>query len=353
MQPRIITRTHYQVDEPAYLIALILNCTSPVQSDYRDRVASRLTELVRAWGRRFNDAAAAYAIDFARGLGLLTENLVWTEMGQLIRLVSAKPRIPELEQETLAERILLFRLFLERDGAALGFLVRSALATNGLPPRGQTWNDLANEMALSVYREYLDVASDLTDRTRIRGMLDRRRAQPFSGKSGSHQIFIHLQSLYRMGLLTRETSAQTRRYEVRRDVDAEPLAILVETIPNADALETVVKMDQCLGVAASVFSWDIPKTSVKETGPTGEQVFRELLANYRNVTDTGVAICPLRPLVEAAIIKRISTGRYVLGYNEALELLQTFQRAYPREIRFHVDNMGMPAYLKVDDGFVL
>ena len=40
MEPRIVTRTHYQVDEPAYLRHLILDCTSPTQSSYSDVVAN-------------------------------------------------------------------------------------------------------------------------------------------------------------------------------------------------------------------------------------------------------------------------------------------------------------------------
>ena len=87
MTPRLLTRTHYQVDEPAYLRVLILRCTSPIRSEYRERVAERLVDKVRELGK-MNVAAAHYAIDLARATGLINANNVWTERGQLLNLIN-------------------------------------------------------------------------------------------------------------------------------------------------------------------------------------------------------------------------------------------------------------------------
>src|SRR5690242_19709577 len=91
MAVRVLTRTHYQVDEPAFLRELILHCTSPTQSEYPERVAGKLAERLKAQGRDFNLPAAKYCLDLARGLGLLTENNFWTDLAQVLHLVSGTP----------------------------------------------------------------------------------------------------------------------------------------------------------------------------------------------------------------------------------------------------------------------
>jgi hypothetical protein len=58
VQPRLVFRTHYQVDEPAYLSVLVLHATSPVRSDYSERVAQTLATYLQKQGTSFNIAAA-------------------------------------------------------------------------------------------------------------------------------------------------------------------------------------------------------------------------------------------------------------------------------------------------------
>ena len=48
MIPRIVSRTHYQAHEPAYLTLLCKLCVSPVRSSYREQVADRLALEVRS-----------------------------------------------------------------------------------------------------------------------------------------------------------------------------------------------------------------------------------------------------------------------------------------------------------------
>ena len=86
MQPRILYRTHYQVDEPAMMSFIIRHCTSAVESNYSERVAERLSRYVSNRGRGLNVAAAGYAVDLARDLGVLSENNSWTDKGHLIAL---------------------------------------------------------------------------------------------------------------------------------------------------------------------------------------------------------------------------------------------------------------------------
>src|SRR2546426_7739990 len=87
MLSRIITRTHYQVDEPAYLGILVRNCSSPTKSDYSERVALRLQQKLRSLGKDFNLAAAKYCLDLAKALELLTENNFWSDSAHILNLL--------------------------------------------------------------------------------------------------------------------------------------------------------------------------------------------------------------------------------------------------------------------------
>ena len=130
MQRRILYRTHYQVDEPALISFVIKHCTSATESNYPERVAERLSRYVSNRGRRFNVAAAGYAVDLAQGLGVLSENNSWTDKGQLLASI-AKDECGNLEDDLKLnerERFLFFRLFLDADGALLLYLARAALS---------------------------------------------------------------------------------------------------------------------------------------------------------------------------------------------------------------------------------
>src|SRR6266480_4040310 len=125
MQPRLISRTHYQVDEPAILKLLVQKCSSAVRSEYAERSALCLANEMKRSGREFNPAAGSYAIDLGRQLGLVNDNLVWAELGQVLHLVSEDSAAQWVAELSLPERLLFFRLFLEADGAALLFIART------------------------------------------------------------------------------------------------------------------------------------------------------------------------------------------------------------------------------------
>ena len=345
MEPRIVTRTHYQVDEPAYLRHLILDCTSPTQSSYSDVVAKRLMK-----ESSLNSAAARYAVDLGRSLNLINDNLVWTDVGHLFNAISAVPHNRSLEL-TEKERIFMFRVFLERDGAAFLFLVRSVLEDETLPKEGQNWNELANQMFVDVYSCYLALEDDPSARVRMRQVIDRRKSKPFSGKSGSHQCFLHAQTMYRLGLFSRNEKKGARRYDVHTDVNYRASQGLVDALPDISALERLVKERSWAAVAYTT----ICRTTTEELGQRSSGTFGRLISEvrriYDNVVGTGASLCPIRTLVETFQIEQLAAGQEPVSFETAEEELKELQRTRPRAVRFHVDRQGRLAYLKLGDDF--
>ena len=345
MQVRLVTRTHYQVDEPVYVKSVVLWCTSPTKSEFRDRVAARFSDLCRKQAERINPSAGGYAVDLAKRLGLLNDNLVWTEHGHLLRLFDTGRSVSMERELTLAERIVMFRMFLESDGAAMIYLARVAAEQAALPGKvGDGWNELANAMVTGVYREYLEVEVEPIERMKLKGSLERRRQNPFSGRSGAHQVFLHLQAMYRMGLIGRDDGATGRKYVVLRSAVPEPLGELIATCPGVGELEGISRTGEWPTVAARIFASQLPVAVEKDDSESGE-VFDELREDYGRVMSTGVAICPLRPLIEAVQIRRLISGRVVPSYQCGLEMIAEVRRRHPRRIRFHVDYLGRPAFI--------
>jgi hypothetical protein len=356
MRPRVIYRSHYQVDEPAYLEFLIKKCTSPVQSTYSERVAQRLSDFVST-RREFNISAAGYALDLARGLGIINDNNTWTEKGHLLGLyASVDPERPiDVEYELdPRERLVHFRLFLEGDGAVMLYIARRAADQKGPIPAypsetdgGRSvhdWNRFAREMFLHIYREYLAVTGDMSDRIEIRREVDRL-AKPFKGRTGVHKCLIHLQSLFRMGLLERSESQSQREY-IASDSTADGLRALINHIPDVRALEETVLEGTWAEAAALAFHLG------RGEEPTQSAVRSLVAAFYRRMVETGIPFCSLSTLVDAVQVHLLSSGARLVKRDKIVDDLTRLQKERPKDVRFHVDRRGRLAFVKMSPQLV-
>lgn len=346
MQPRVLFRTHYQVDEPVYAAVLVKACTSPVRSAYDESVAGRLSGEVRAQSRDFNVAAAAYALDLARGLGLVNGQNVWTGKGHLLNMVAQTRAGPWDNGLELAfpEKLLFFRLFLDADGAALLFIAERLLKHGRIPTPDDDWNTLAKQLFLDVYNEYLQLSGTTADRVALRREMDRIRTKGYAGKSGTHKLFIHLQTLHRLGLANRVPTGGPRIYEAGEECRPR-LRALVDALPGVHVLEEVVRKRRWPEIAARVFDRGAETT---ELG--GHDLLRMLVPKYEAVASTGVPLCPLLPVIEAVQIDMLTQACIFVTYEGALQILQGIQRQKPSDVRFHVDRRGTPAFLRLSDG---
>lgn len=354
MHPRIVYRTHYQVAEPAYLEILVKSCTSPVQSAYPERVAEKLAREITHRGRidnprfGFNSAAARFALDLARGLGILTGNNTWSDKGHLVNLM-ATTSMDSLNADLVLsarERLLHFRLFLDGDGAALLHIARHILDEGRIRGQVQEWNDFGRQMLIEVYERYLMETSNTADRLTLRRDLDRLKARPFSGKTGCHKSFLHLQVLYRIGLFERVDAGGHREYRPG-ELGTEALRTLLCEIPSVHELERVAENADWARVAAAVLYPDARRVDLST-----EDVLGLIIDTYRRITSTGVPLCSLTTLIDAAQIEVLAEREQFTERSQILDVLVQAQQEKPREVRFHVDRKGRPAFLKLSDGFL-
>lgn len=349
MDPRILFRTHYQVDEPALIELLIRTATSPVQSSYDEVVASRLTKELKRREKNFNVAAGGYALDLARGLSVVNDQNVWTAKGHLVNLVAAvSPDSWDLADLdlTTSERLMHFRLFLEADGAALLSIASYLLQHRRVPNSEGDWNTLAQDLFIQVFQEYFTIAGTTSERVRLRTEVERLRKRGYTGKTGTHKMFIHLQTMHRLGLINRQSATNSRIYELNED-GARRLRRLIELVPDIYALEKVVIEGQWIDVASQVMS-----NGFEPARASPQHLLAQIIESYQSVMATGIPLCPIEVPIEHIQIKMLANKKELLPYQEALDVLRSAQSETPSDIRFHVDRLGEPAFLKFSDGFL-
>ncbi|MDE0096809.1 MAG: hypothetical protein OXS40_10615 [Gammaproteobacteria bacterium] len=338
---RLITRTHYQISEPAYLTLLIRKCTSPTSSNYRETVAQRFSKLSGGT----NIAASGYAVDLARSLNLLNSNLVWTELGHLLNIAASNNVLQNINELSTAEKILFFRLFLEFDGAAFIFLAQKLETQAQLPLLCESWTDIAQQLFLETYEWYLELVTDPLLRTRIRQLQEKRRLVPFKGNSGRHQSLIHINTMFRLGLIDSFKSKKSRLYKPKylEGKELSPTSNLLSAVPNIKTLEEVVESQSLYNVVGQTLGIECNAGSINDM-----EFMNRVKYVYSQVSGTGVNLCSLRTLSEALQIQSLIEKTVPESHTTILSRLRTLQNKTPSQIRFHVDRYGNPAYIKIE-----
>ncbi len=147
-----------------------------------------------------------------QSLSLVSAQNAWADKGHLLSLVAS---IKSDDWETAMQldersRIFYLRIFLEADGAALGYLCNYVLNRGSLPANGDDWNSVAQEMFTEAYKQYAQLVTRIDERVELRRQLKRLDETGYSGKSGAHKVFVHAQTLYRVGLLAKEDTGNGR-----------------------------------------------------------------------------------------------------------------------------------------------
>jgi hypothetical protein len=184
-------------------------------------------------------------------------------------------------------------------------------------------------------------------RTRLRQLIQKREAKPFSGKSGKHQCFIHLQTGFRLGLVAKAGSEESRAYIGDNKVAPSPSDYLLAELGGVKELEDAVREQKWINFASRIFA-PSPVPSTLQPDEADDRFYNEIFTAYRRLIDTGVPLCPLRTLIEAVQIEDIVRGYIAQPYETYVEALKRLQRKHPRQVHFHVDRLGRPAYLKLD-----
>jgi hypothetical protein len=250
------------------------------------------------------------------------------------------PKSNELSIDlSMEEKIFYFRTFLEFDGAALIFLAQKANRATVVPNKGENWNDIANEMMKFVFKSYLAIASDVQDRAGIRQSLSKRERSPYTGKSGSHQCFLHLNVLARVGLL------QVRNREYKKPAfncaASGMLDRFVTSVSDMMALETIAAKGRWPEVVQSILG--IENSSNHEL--TEAEILHRSRGMYESVIATGATLCPVNTLIEAIQIHQLAASKKPPSREDCMKVYRIAQRQSPSTIKFQVDRMGSPAFI--------
>jgi hypothetical protein len=165
---------------------------------------------------------------------------------------------------------------------------------------------------------------------------------------------VHLQTMYRLGLVVRNEQNNSRTYslgECSPDVSL-GLRAFIECVVNVRALENVIRNRAWSEVAARVFRGSLPAAPSADDHILGRDFLEHLRPAYDLIRATGVPLCSLTSLITSLQIEQLSKLGVTLAYSKAIERLTGLQRQYPRDVHFHVDRGGNPAFIKLSDGVV-
>ena len=358
MQPRLLFRTHYQVEEPAYMEFLIKCCTSATQSTYAEVVAARLKkEIEERCQTRFNIAASRYAVDLARALGLLTPNNTWTEEGHLVNLVAEVDAGEPEEQLSLtpAEKLLHFRLFFEADGAAFVLIARYLKEHGSLVHSKAMTSSFIEDMFIEIFSAYLSMTSNTADRVVLRNEIDQLRSRGYAGRTGlgktrQHKLHIHMQTLYRLGLVERSDGPDGIIYRLPEQTTSSKagLEILLCEVPDLLTLEKRIAAREWSEIASRVLGIPyVDPTELREEHR--KDILLLLVLFYQQVMSQGTPICPLSTLIEGIQIRTLTERGWLLRYDEVMNLIGDEQKKSPKDIRFHVNRRGQLAFVKLSE----
>ena len=339
MEPRILLRTHYQAHEPAYLELVVTTCTSATVSAYKETVLEKLFRLVHA-GKQFNRAAAGYVVDAAHRLGLLTDRYTWAPPGTLMALTSDVGACSSagIERLNLGRRLSHLRTFLDGDGAALLYLLNKLRDEGEIAAGGTAANGTATEMFLDVYRQYLELSSNPSDRTRLRRKIDQLRVRPYRGNTGRHKLLLHVNLLHRLGWLDR-LGPESLVYRVS-EAGSSAIRAFFTDIRTVSDLERWLRAKEAMTLAGRFLA-----TRPLSAERLSTEQFAGVLAEmYRRVVDLGFAVVPVALVVELVQHDLLTRG-LELSYKSACERLERLRARNPKQLRYHVDRQGRPAYL--------
>lgn len=288
-----------------------------------------------------NPAAAAYAVDLARATHVITDNCTWTAYGLLFHLVSAGRPVSE-HALSVSERLAALRVLLETDGDAFSWIALYVLKEGAVPRPESDFNEIATRMFTELLSDALQRVQQVQDRVRLRQQLERISRSPFSGRTGEHKMFIHLQAMARVGVL-RRVSENSRRYDL--GAEERPRANRLASLFGGRGFESVVAHAQVLDEAANVLGL------TGTAAATDAWIRSQLALAYAQAEATGIGIVPLSSATDLVQIRAYMAG-FRVEAAIVIETLKAANRSNPRGIRFHVDRAGKPAFFKLSNEVV-
>lgn len=331
MRPRVLLRTHYQVDEPRLILSVAVNCASPTEAKHEDSISACLVRWARShphpFSHPFSLPAANYAIGNARALELVNDSHRVTATGlSFCYLAAHEAGATDPFALSASEQRLYLRQYLVASGAFVlqfgGWLVRQGATTD----RHLRDSNITEELMRAVMDEYLALATEVRDRTAIRKERDRLKQTDYRSSTKRHKRYPLITSMKRLGLVIEDGETILPAPDGR-------LATLVERIPNAASLERLIRGDSLESLLHGIYR--------NESSFQAREPSKAIVNAYRFAMSKGLQACPLIFLNDLAFAFLFSV--------DVMSLLDRIHKSKPSELRFHVDRRGRRAFVLASD----
>ncbi len=342
MRPRILLRTHYQVDEPRLIIAVVTKCSSPTDTRHEEAVAAALVK----WAREIHEESlkislpgAIYAVGNARSLGFLTPSNRWSAAGLALSYIEQTLRTEESASSILelspAEQRLYLTYYVSAAGALLLKFGSWLMSRGGATDDELRQESIIENLIVGALDDYLRIATDIRDRTAIRRERDRMARSEYAASTKRHKRYPLLKTMERLELLRVERSAPAgERFYPDSEGRLKRLCTALVDIPTLERLAHTETFHTALD---TVFYPGPPR--VLTTLPRQEQLTKA----YRYALACGLQACPLQYLDDILTALYPSFGAEHRSTAETL--LEPLHRQFPSEVRFHVDRRGRRAFV--------
>src|SRR5207237_1133898 len=127
-----------------------------------------------------------------------------------------------------------------------------------------------------------------------------------------------------------------------------PVHEFLRQVPDYVSLERKASQQQWLDVASCV----LDRSPVRATAQDDNHrrfVLCALAEFYQALLSQGLMMAPLETLLTAIQIEGIVKRNLQFEYADLFRLVELEHRENPREVRFHVDRHGRPAFVKTSE----
>ena len=358
LRPRVILKTHSGVRRPGIFSVLVARCTSPTQPADQGTVVKRLAEEFKSVSRDSlkgatvgERGAAFHAVWMARPqqLGFLTSNLFWSWKGHVLRTLvtcNSDAGTSAFLELSPAEQVIYLKYYFEGNGAILVSLARELISRGGLAEENLVRTDLLERNLEVIWKEYLDLSTNIAERVRLRQKL---QGQKYDTSTRRHKTYPHLMPLEDMGLVTRTESGEGDAFVPVVRNGRTPLQTLVEGFPSIKELEASIDQGEHCSILAGVMFPGHRRLSLREDLA---QLMHTTIESYRALSISGSVLHPIDAITDICYARMLSKQQVLVTRQDIDGALAELQRQHPKEVRFHVDRLGRPAYIVIDDELV-
>ena len=354
----MILKTHSGVRRPGIFTVLVTRCTSATQPAHQSNVTKRLADEFKHVSRTAlkgamvgQRGAAFHAVAMARPgqLGFLTSNLFWSWKGHAIRALNNRCDgidTSNFLELSLAERLIYLKYYLESHGAFLVSIARALVARSHLTETDLVQTELLEKILQKIWQDYLDISTNLREQVELRQRLKRHEYDQSTRRHKMYPILIPLEDV---GLVDRTFIDGKEVFFPTVNDGRMPLKALIEAFPTIEEMERSIRREEHSSILATALVPDHRWYSYQENS---ELLWRMVIETYRDLNLNGAVLSPINAITDVCFARMLSEQRILLGRSAIDRILVELQTRFPRAVRFHVDLMGRPAFLLLDDELV-